>query len=39
MKLKIFIVNAFAETKFGGNPAAVVPLREWLSENLMQDIA
>ena len=39
MKLDIFIVNAFAENKFGGNPAAVVPLREWLAENLMQQIA
>jgi PhzF family phenazine biosynthesis protein len=39
MKLKIFIVNAFAGNKFGGNPAAVVPLREWLAENLMQQIA
>jgi len=37
--MKIFIVNAFAENKFGGNPAAVVPLREWLPENLMQQIA
>jgi PhzF family phenazine biosynthesis protein len=39
MKSNIFIVNAFAENKFGGNPAAVIPLREWLAENLMQQIA
>lgn len=39
MKLKVYIVNAFAETTFGGNPAAVVYLREWLSEDLMQQIA
>lgn len=39
MKLKIYIVNAFAETTFGGNPAAVIYLREWLTEDLMQKIA
>ena len=39
MKLKVYIVNAFAETTFGGNPAAVVYLREWLTEDLMQQIA
>jgi PhzF family phenazine biosynthesis protein len=39
MELKVYIANAFAENKFGGNPAAIVPLREWLSEDLMQQIA
>ncbi len=39
MKLKVFVVNAFSEKKFGGNPAAVVPLNEWLSDMLMQQIA
>jgi PhzF family phenazine biosynthesis protein len=39
MRLKIYIVNAFAETTFGGNPAAVIYLREWLTEGLMQKIA
>jgi PhzF family phenazine biosynthesis protein len=39
MKLKVYIANAFSEKKFGGNPAAVVPLNEWLSESLMQQIA
>jgi PhzF family phenazine biosynthesis protein len=39
MKLKVYIANAFSDKKFGGNPAAVVPLNEWLSENLMQQIA
>jgi PhzF family phenazine biosynthesis protein len=39
MKLKIFIANAFSNKKFGGNPAAVVPLNEWLSDRLMQQIA
>lgn len=39
MKLPIFQVDAFAEGLFKGNPAAVVPLREWLSDDLMQNIA
>jgi PhzF family phenazine biosynthesis protein len=39
MKLEVYIANAFAENKFGGNPAAVVPLRQWLTEDLMQQIA
>jgi PhzF family phenazine biosynthesis protein len=39
MKLKVFIANAFSDKKFGGNPAAVVPLKEWLSKTLMQQIA
>src|SRR5580765_5807221 len=39
MKLKVYIVNAFSEKKFSGNPAAVVMLKEWLSETQMQQIA
>jgi PhzF family phenazine biosynthesis protein len=39
MKLKVYIANAFSEKKFGGNPAAVVPLHDWLSDILMQQIA
>ncbi len=39
MKLKVYIANAFSEKKFGGNPAAIVPLNEWLSDMLMQQIA
>ncbi|HEY4873991.1 MAG TPA: PhzF family phenazine biosynthesis protein [Puia sp.] len=39
MKLKMFVVNAFAETTFGGNPAAVVPLEQWLNDELLQQIA
>jgi PhzF family phenazine biosynthesis protein len=39
MKLKVFIVNAFAETTFGGNPAAVVLLDQWLNDDLLQQIA
>ncbi len=39
MKLKIYQVDAFTNTLFGGNPAAVVPLIEWLTEDMMQAIA
>jgi len=39
MKLKVYIVNAFTEEKFGGNPAAIVPLKTWLSEKTMQQVA
>ncbi|HEY4155873.1 MAG TPA: PhzF family phenazine biosynthesis protein [Puia sp.] len=39
MELKIYIANAFAGDRFGGNPAAVVPLQDWLSDELMQQIA
>src|SRR5579863_9762891 len=37
--LKIYIVNAFSPDPFGGNPAAIVPLTEWLEDGLMQKIA
>lgn len=39
MKLAIYQVDAFAEKQFEGNPAAVVPLEEWLSDSTMQAIA
>jgi len=39
MKLNIYQVDAFADRVFSGNPAAVVPLEEWLEEDLMQQIA
>ena len=39
MKLDIYQVDAFAEKLFTGNPAAVIPLTEWLSTDLMQQIA
>lgn len=39
MKLSIFQVDAFTERVFGGNPAAVCPLKEWISTELMQQIA
>ena len=37
--MKMYVVNAFTKEKFGGNPAAVVPLQEWLNEGQMQQIA
>jgi PhzF family phenazine biosynthesis protein len=39
MKLTIYQVDAFAEKLFSGNPAAVIPLQDWLEEELMQKIA
>ena len=39
MKLEIFQVDAFTNKPFGGNPAAVVPLTEWLLEETMLAIA
>ena len=39
MKLDLFQVDAFAEHVFEGNPAAVVPLAEWLSDDLLLRIA
>ncbi|CDZ78173.1 putative isomerase YddE [Legionella massiliensis] len=40
MKKQImYQVDAFTTELFGGNPAAVCPLEEWLSDELMQSIA
>lgn len=39
MKLQQYQVDAFANRVFEGNPAAVCPLGEWLSDDLMQKIA
>jgi len=39
MTYKIYQVDAFTNKLFGGNPAAVVPLEKWISEELMQQIA
>ena len=35
----IYQVDAFAKGIFTGNPAAVVPLESWISDELMQSIA
>jgi len=37
--MKIYVVNAFTKDKFGGNPAAIVPLSAWIQDGLMQKMA
>lgn len=37
--LRMYQVDAFADRVFGGNPAAVCPLDEWLPDALLQSIA
>lgn len=39
MSLNYYVVDAFAEEIFKGNPAAVYVLEEWLSADIMQKIA
>jgi PhzF family phenazine biosynthesis protein len=39
MKQKIYQIDAFTDTVFGGNPAAVCILDSWLPNSLMQNIA
>lgn len=39
MQIPIFQVDAFTDTLFSGNPAAVCPLERWLPDELMQNIA
>lgn len=39
MKIPCYIVDAFASKPFQGNPAAVCPLKTWLSDATMQNIA
>lgn len=39
MNLRLVQVDAFADRPFTGNPAAVVPLSEWLPDDLLQAIA
>ena len=40
MKIKIYQVDAFADSVFTGNPAAVCPLEDkWLDDSTMQNIA
>lgn len=39
MKYKYYIVDAFTNTIFKGNPAAVYVLEEWLPDAIMQKIA
>jgi PhzF family phenazine biosynthesis protein len=39
MRLKIYHIDAFTDTVFKGNYAAVIVTDEWLSDDLMQSIA
>ncbi|MFM9910116.1 MAG: PhzF family phenazine biosynthesis protein [Chitinophagaceae bacterium] len=39
MKLTLYQIDAFTNKLFGGNPAAVVPLKKWLSKIQMQQLA
>ena len=39
MAAQLYIVNAFTRTTFGGNPAAVMPLDHWLSDETLLAIA
>jgi PhzF family phenazine biosynthesis protein len=39
MRLPMYQIDAFTQHVFGGNPAAVVPLDSWLSDEAMQSIA
>ena len=39
MKLDMYRISAFASQPFAGNPAAIIPLLDWLPDDLMQNIA
>src|SRR5205807_10108016 len=39
MRIPLYQVDAFTSRLFGGNPAAVCPLSEWLPDQTMQAIA
>jgi PhzF family phenazine biosynthesis protein len=39
MKIPLYIVDAFANQLFSGNPAAICPLDHWLADDLLQKIA
>ena len=39
MTIPVYQVDAFSETIFGGNPAAICPIDNWLNDALMQRIA
>lgn len=39
MKLTLYQVDAFTDHLFRGNPAAVVPLKKWIPDELMQKLA
>lgn len=39
MKLTLYQIDAFTNHLFSGNPAAVIPLDQWISDSLMQRLA
>ena len=39
MRLNYYQIDAFTDKAFGGNPAKVVQLDEWLNDDLLQNIA
>ena len=39
MKLALFQIDAFSDKVFGGNPACVVPLKNWLKDEVLLKIA
>ena len=39
MKFDIYQIDAFTNQIFGGNPACVVPLKEWLDDDMLLNIA
>ena len=39
MPIRLYQLDAFTDQLFGGNPAAVCPLTEWLPDETMQTIA
>lgn len=39
MKLNLYQIDAFTDKTFGGNPACVVPLDKWLTDDILLKIA
>src|SRR5690554_3788774 len=39
MKLELFQIDVFTNKIFGGNPACVVPLTEWMPDDILLKIA
>ncbi|MEI9946039.1 MAG: PhzF family phenazine biosynthesis protein [Chitinophagaceae bacterium] len=37
--MTLYQVDAFTDKLFGGNPAAVIPLKKWIPDKLMQQLA
>ena len=39
MKLELYQIDAFTDKIFGGNPACIVPLENWLPDEILLNIA